>query len=177
MPQLSCVIGMSQQGFQIWSRQEMGKLICLGGMIRKPFRYEISSRWFSDFYHVKFKCNSLGRACMSHLINRKFICYKRGHIEYILEVTMLNFNRTSPNSWDLRVISHINSRSSWEIQSGEGFPKGNHVVGCSIIYQMSLRLSEACLQGMAPLMIFCRLSNIRILCSLWKGNIFLFKEC
>ena len=52
--------------------------------------------------------NSLGRACMSHLINRQQICCKRGHIEYILELTMLDFNRTSPNIWYLRVISQMN---------------------------------------------------------------------
>ena len=30
---------------------------------------------------------------------------------------------------------------------------------------------------MISLMVFCRLSNIKLLCSLWEGNIFLFKEC
>ena len=50
------------------------------------------------------------------------------------------------------------------------------MVGCSRIYQVSLQRSEACLQGMAPLMIFCQFSNIRLLYSLWKVNIVMFKE-
>ena len=105
------------------------------------------------------------------------MCCKGGHIEYILKISMLDFNRVSSLCWDLRVITHMNSRSTHDIESGEGFPGGNHVVGCSIIYQVILRRSEFSLQGMAPLMILCRFSSIRLLCSLWNGNIVLFKEC
>ena len=76
---------------------------------------------------------------------------------------MLDFNRISTCYWDIWVIPNMNSRSSWDIKSGEGFLGGNHVVGCSRIYQVSLRLSEAFLQGMTPLMIFFRLSSIVLL--------------
>ena len=70
----------------------------------------------------------------------------------------------------------MNSRASCDIESGEGFLGGNHVVGCSRIFQVRFRLSEASLQGMAPLMIFCRLSSIRLLYSLRKRNMVMFKE-
>ena len=63
------------------------------------------------------------------------------------------------------------------METDEGFPGGNHVVGCSIIYQISLRQSEACMQGMEYLMFFSILSIIRHLYTLWKGNIVMLKEC
>ena len=50
------------------------------------------------------------------------------------------------------------------------------MVGFSRIYQVSLRLSEDFLQGMESLMFFSMLSIIRHLCTLWKGNIVLFKD-
>ena len=50
------------------------------------------------------------------------------------------------------------------------------MVGCSRIYQVRFRLSKACLQGMTSLMIFYLWFNIRILCSLLKVNVVLFKE-
>ena len=50
------------------------------------------------------------------------------------------------------------------------------MVGCSRIYQVILRWSEACLQGMESLMLFSILSIIRHLITLWKGNIFLYKD-
>ena len=119
-------------------QKKMRELISLWGMVSKlPFRYEISSSFFYDFNWVKIECKSLGRACMGHMINIQQICCKRGNIENIFELTMMDFNRTSPNRWDLGVISYMNARSSWYSESGEGFLGGNHVVGCSIIYQIS----------------------------------------
>ena len=50
------------------------------------------------------------------------------------------------------------------------------MVGCSIINQVIFRPSEASFQSMAPLMILCWLSNIILLCSLWKSNMVMFKD-
>ena len=113
---------------------------------------------------------------MGHLIIRQQISCKRGHIENILELTMLDFNGTSSCYWDLRVITHMNSRPSCGVKSGKGILGSNHVVGCYGINQLSFRLREAIFQGMAPLMIFCQFSNIVILFSLCKEFFFCLRS-
>ena len=89
---------------------------------------------------------------------------------------MLDFSGTSSYCWDLRVITHMNSRPSCEIKSGEGFLGDNHVVVCSRIYQVIFRPSEVSLQGMATLMISYKFSSTILVYSLWKSNMVLFEE-
>ena len=114
--------------------------------------------------------------CESPIYIQQIFC-KGGNIEYIPELSMMDFNRTSSCFQDLRVITHMNSSPSCDIESGEGFLGGNHVVGCSRIYQVRFQPREACLQGMEPLMIFYQLSNIKLIYSLWNRNIVMLKEC
>ena len=68
---------------------------------------------------------------MCDLVNIQHVCYQGGNIENILETSMLNFNGTFPNSWDLSIISHMNDQSSREIHMSEGLFGGNHMIGSS----------------------------------------------
>ena len=149
----------------------MRECLCLGDMVCNSFFYSLPNWDLCDLYWVRAKYHLLWWANVSHLIYRQQICCKRGHIENILELTMLDFNGTYSYYWDLRVITHMNSRPWCGIESGEGFLGRNHVVGCSIIYKVILQQSEARLQGMTTLMTFYQFSIIRLLYSLWKDNI------
>ena len=145
-------------------------------MICNSFLYQIPSRYLWDLNWVRIKYDSLGWPNMGHLVYIQQICYQGGHIEDILEHSMLKFDWTFSNSQDLRVIYHVNSWSTRGIQIREWFFGCNHVVGGYKINEKILWLRESFLKFMESLMIFSLISGIRLPCIFRKSNVVLFKE-
>ena len=145
-------------------------------MICNSFHYSFPSWDLCDLYWVRPKYHLLWWASVSNLIYRQKIRCNIGHIENIYELSMLDFNGTSPCCSNLGIITHMNRRFSCEVESGEGIFGGNHVVWCSRINQVGYRPREDSFQDMEPLMIIYQLSNIIIIFSLWKINMVLLEE-
>ena len=154
----------------------MWELISFGRVICNTFPYKLSSGFFYNLKCFSTECNSLGRACMSHIINIQQVSSKGGHIKDILELTMLHSDWAPSFYWNMGMISHVNVRPLWHCEAKEGLFGGNHVVGSSRINYVCCRLCKDSFQRMTPFIIFYLWFLIGILCSLWEINVMLLEK-
>ena len=95
-------IRMYSSGSAMWKDETLKDLIKFWSSRRRSHSME-------TFFNSNWLC---GRFCCFFFIFNKLLCCRRGNIESILELFMLDFILTSLNNWDFGFISHMTVRFS-----------------------------------------------------------------